>query len=423
MRFRRIRRWSAVGWVGLLGLGLAGCNVEGLSDGNKPESLEIQTEDATAAVLYRCTTPVISAAVTYSNGLADDYTQRVTWSSSDPGVVEVSNGDIEIGSTGTYYSAGVLVPHTDGNATITAEFVGLSDSADVEVKSPKELWIEGDFNTIATGTSTQLEFYGVLDQDIGEVSLSGSAEWSIPAADGSLDVASSSGVVSALAPGEAQAIRAGFATCDEGAEFTIQAQDATGLAAEYEFDEDVELAVGTTERITVYASFEDPDTPWQNISSEVDYELNEDSDDYVATVSASDEALYLLAADEGEAALDLRFDAADLELTTRFRTFVERDFDSVVITPEQSAIGWSDELQLEAVATDSETGVSQSVTRHISWSLDVSDVLTVSSSDDEAGLVTPLGDQDGEVEIIGTLSGTVDTVDAVVNVLVYNDDE
>uniref|UniRef100_UPI0032B2B68B hypothetical protein n=1 Tax=uncultured Abyssibacter sp. TaxID=2320202 RepID=UPI0032B2B68B len=188
---------------------------------------------------------------------------------------------------------------------------------------------------------------------------------------------------------------------------------------EREFTNDTELAVGTSERYTVYAGFADPSLAEQNLSDDVDVELQETESER-AVLSTTDAHLYLTALDDSDGeGIHVRFDPADLEADSPLRIQVEREFDTLTVSPENAELAWDDELQLTAIATESATGVTQDVTRHVSWELDVDDVLTVADTLDDAGLVTPIGDQDGDVQIIATLSAaTTETVDTIIQVRV-----
>lgn len=372
---------------------LSGC--EGLSEGNRPVSIAVSASDD--RVVYRCFVSSALAAATFTDGTVSDFTARVTWSSSDPGVVEVSNGDIEVGNSGSYYAAGTLIARNEGTATIQGDLISLSDSLQIEVKRVADFYIEGESTVLAPGSDLDLTAYLVLDPDSEPQDFTNSVIWSLPSPDGSLSVGASSGVVEALAPGAPQQVQAGFGNCSDTAEFTVQARSLTGLRIDREYGDAAALAVGTSERYTVYGQFDHG--PDQNLSDDVEVTLLEQGDGQ-AILNNTEEGWYLTAIDAsfGEG-VEARFDSADLEAQTPLRPQVERDFDQLDITPADITITDDEEVQVTVIATERSTGVSQTVTRHVAWALDVDDVLSVDASQDLAGRITPLGGQDGIVEI------------------------
>ena len=143
----------------LLG-GLAGCDT--LGEGNTIQKLEIvpatrltQVENFEQGGTYlvpQCLRDELIVLATFTDGSQVNFSGRADWTSSDPGVVRVSNGDIPFvlvannpADDGTFhestvveYARGTVVPvGTPGQgATITAAFAGLSASIDLEIRKP-----------------------------------------------------------------------------------------------------------------------------------------------------------------------------------------------------------------------------------------------------------------------------------------------
>lgn len=143
----------------LLG-GLAGCDT--LGEGNTIQKIEIipatratQVEAFAQGGTYlvpQCLRDELLVLATFTDGSQVNFSNRVTWSTSDAAVVRVSNGDIPVvlatnnpADDGSFhesevieYARGTVVPvGTPGQgATITAEFAGLSASIDLEIRKP-----------------------------------------------------------------------------------------------------------------------------------------------------------------------------------------------------------------------------------------------------------------------------------------------
>lgn len=143
----------------LLG-GLAGCG--GLGEGNTIEKIEIvpatrltqveSFEQGDTYLVPQCLRDEVIVLATFTDGSQVNFSRRATWSSSDPSVVQVSNGDIPIvlatnnpADDGSFYehatvkyTGGTLIPAgTPGQtAVITAKFASLSASMTVEIRKP-----------------------------------------------------------------------------------------------------------------------------------------------------------------------------------------------------------------------------------------------------------------------------------------------
>jgi len=126
---------------------LTGC--DSIGDGSTVQSLQIQVaatgESAGPFALNRCLRDQLVVVATFTNGTRADFSYRATWTSSDPAVVQVSNNDIPLVvasdgafiDTAAFYRPGTLVPRAaSGTATVTASFLGLTSSMDVQITTP-----------------------------------------------------------------------------------------------------------------------------------------------------------------------------------------------------------------------------------------------------------------------------------------------
>ncbi|MGH8441394.1 MAG: PKD domain-containing protein [Nevskiaceae bacterium] len=144
----------------LLVAGLAAC--DSIGEGNTIEKFDIiPASNATRLApfevgdnhkLFQCLRDELIARATFTDGTQVNFSNRVTWSSSDPAVVEVSNGDVPavlaVGNPaldGSFwvhesltYGSGTVIPHgTPGqSATITVKFASLSASLTVDIRKP-----------------------------------------------------------------------------------------------------------------------------------------------------------------------------------------------------------------------------------------------------------------------------------------------
>ncbi|MGH8442649.1 MAG: PKD domain-containing protein, partial [Nevskiaceae bacterium] len=102
--------------------------------------------------LFQCLRDELIARATFTDGTLVNFSNRVTWSSSDPAIVEVSNGDVPAvlavnnpAGDGSFwvhdrltYGSGTVIPHgTPGqSAIITVKFASLSASLTVDIRKP-----------------------------------------------------------------------------------------------------------------------------------------------------------------------------------------------------------------------------------------------------------------------------------------------
>lgn len=179
-------RTLLAGAIVAVGTGLAACS-GAVGSGNAPQRAEITVPGTVNQLstlrMYQCLTSAISAVVFFTDNSVGDFTARVKWSSSNPGAVMVSNGDIPVRDGSGFYAAGTLVPAGTGNAIITADYFGIVSQMAVSVGTPLDITVKGilegnyiplnrynlnstDATTgfsMGSGTSLQLAVTAVLD--------------------------------------------------------------------------------------------------------------------------------------------------------------------------------------------------------------------------------------------------------------------
>lgn len=138
----------------ILGMGaclLAGCDI---GDGSAPQALEIRIDGVTEdAEVFACASQVPQAVLTFTDGQAADFVRRVQWSSSDPEILEVSDGTLE--APQGFFVTGALLPKKAGTATLRAEYLSFSDEIDVTV-TPTQLEVGPARSRVLVGRNAQL---------------------------------------------------------------------------------------------------------------------------------------------------------------------------------------------------------------------------------------------------------------------------
>lgn len=81
---------------------------------------------------YECAAFQLYATAQFDgeNANEGDVTGRVVWRSSNPGVIDVSNGDIRA-EPGSVFPAGTVIARSVGTAVIRADYIGLYDEFSV----------------------------------------------------------------------------------------------------------------------------------------------------------------------------------------------------------------------------------------------------------------------------------------------------
>ncbi len=163
--FRSVLRGAAAACA----VALAACS-DPVGSGVAPQSVIIAAPAPNAPVAlqtlqtFECLTSQVRAIMVFSNGSEGNFTARVKWSSSNPGAVAVSNGDIKVNGGTGFYAPGVLVPVQAGNAIITADYDGIISHLPVSVGTPDSIQLKaflyGDYipltslNNVGNGSSS-----------------------------------------------------------------------------------------------------------------------------------------------------------------------------------------------------------------------------------------------------------------------------
>jgi len=256
--------------------GLAACSGGAVGSGNAPRNMVITAPSTTIPLpslkMYQCLTSGLRALLYFSDGSVGDFTNRVVWSSSNPGAVKVSNGDIP--GPGGFYGRGVLVPDGTGTAIITADYFGLISQTAVSVGPLVDpqlkavidgnyvpLWRINPNNTSPTkaftmgqGTQVQVAVTAMLDHAETDITGFSTVGFQTPNNGVATVVQTGAGGAALIAGGFGGPVvpMASFASCD-----LTTITDATNI---------VNMSVSPVQSIAMQPEFPPPD-PSQPVSS------------------------------------------------------------------------------------------------------------------------------------------------------------
>lgn len=429
---RRTQAWSLIGMV--VAVGTAGCDINGIGNGNRLESLSISKSASSglfaddSSTAYLCFSDQLQAIGTFSNGGQGLYTGRGTWSSSDPSVVQVSNGDLAYpGDDTLVFGEGVIVPVAEGSATIQFDYVGLSASYEVTVKSISSLTVRESAISVAPETQRGVGLTATVEGY--EVDASLAAEWTFDEEETDdialLGVSTTSVFVSGVAAGGPLTLRAELPLCADDPNYadlivsvSVAQPDSITLTREFVDAPNNELILDTTEQPAVLATFADGST--QNLLGQVT--LESDNEEIVLPSASIFGVLSALAVGDanitavygGDDGDDEEDDTDPPEVRSNIvpLTVVERTLDGLSITPDAPTITALGSQQFEAIGQFDAGAATQPVTRAVSWDSSDTSVAVIGEGTLSGGLAQSLQSEDGAVTITATYnSGEDDAID------------
>ncbi len=411
----------------LIGLSavLAGCG--GLGNGVLPVSASIQPfgglVGAPTAKAFTCLTTGLSFFVTFSNGASGNFTSRATYSSSNPGVLRVSNLDIPVpGQANTFYARGTLVPVATGTTTITVQYLTFVRTIEMTVAELQNFRVSPASADLAAKSQLDLAVFGDLDGVT--TPLDSVVTWSFVTPDtGIANIDSVSGTMTGVAVGKLTA-RALIPACGKTQDAAVTVATLQSLALSREFGSTSNLIVKTTERLIATGTLDSGKT--QDLSTQVSY------------TSSAPDALYFLpgsllniaiaAEDKGAAVQvgakfpDPAITAPDIDITP-----IAASLNTISVTPTSVDVPAGLTTQFNAIGsfTGSSSQISQDITRHVAWSssdLSVVSVQTLllSSFNGFAGLAATVSSAAGKTATVtataNSAAGTPTAVIATLNV-------
>lgn len=418
--------------------GLAGCDSGGIGSGNALETVELKRATGVLGTesnrSFLCVRDTLALLGTFTDGSVGDFSTRAQWSSANPAVLQVSNGDILVDpadpSRGAFVH-GTLVPLAatapGQTVRVTATFVGLSASYDVSIGDPGPARIIPQSQpdaadpvlpqNVAVGSTEQL--FAFAEFDGHTINVTNAADWSfapdasIPDFDDVALIGASSGVVAGLAPAGPLTVRATFSACDRVTTTQVRVRDLAGLALAHEFTPQTtsnigQVVIGTTERLRVRGTFAEGTD--QDLGQQVSLTSSAPT---VASVNALGLRTGIAALTAGSTQIGACFDpaptdndadaeddpvnescsAADPNRVVSAATLpiaaIARTLASVAILPQNPSIDALGRQQFLARGTYAD-GATQDITRHVAWSSSNTAVAGISGLSSSAGLALSL---------------------------------
>lgn len=412
---------------------LAACkNSNPVGEGTGPTDLWIRSGISTSGVqIIECGTTVLQAIARFEgdHDSQSDVSSRVIWTSSNPGVIDVSNGDLETyPGSGSYFPVGTVVARTTGVATIRASYGdgALTASFGIDAKPIKGMRIWPELTRMAPNSQAKFFLYVDPENDALEQDLTGSAVWSIPSSSPAGYITSGSTVQGSTNPLDTPfTLEARLYTCDQKITRTISLGKVSGLNLSYEQPTGAKVPLGIDDRVRVDAVFEDASAIPQNLSSQLVIKNADGYDPDIASTSTATATTtvtsgstaqlgandYLLIGglqDKKPVKLQLTYDKSGLNLValTREYTFTDIDVTSLRVDPASVDLTFPDLGQLSAYATFQD-GIERPFTRFVTWSTEYVDLLSsVGANGINGGLLTPLN-VGGEAKVFATYTSDI----------------
>ncbi|NGY06950.1 hypothetical protein [Solimonas terrae] len=417
---------------------MAACsNGSPIGSGKGPQALAVTYNGNTAAVdMVECQTTSLTATATFADDNGDHastsvVTSRVVWSSSAPGIIDVSNGDVETyAGSGAYYPVGTVIARATGNAVITATYAdAMTASISVSAVDISSMRISPVLTRMAPDSTTTFHLYVQPQLDQIEQDLTANVNWMITDSGAPAVVSGTSTVVASRTPVDQNfTLEARLPTCNLNLSQTMSIGTVANLQLSYEQPQNQPVPVTLGDRVRVDAVFDDASAPPQDLSDQVEVDA---ADGYnkanASALSAAASTVtdvngntylestpYLVVSGDAdrldrEIAFKLTYDKAgiDLTTTTRVYTFSDADILSMRIDPTQTDLTYPNLGHLQAYGVFDD-GVERPVSRAVSWSLidtGDSDLLSVNGSGLDGGLLVPFN-VGGNARVFATIDST-----------------
>lgn len=409
LRFASLHRYIL---AGSLVLATAACDISGIGDGNALESIELNRLtgllDSTSNKSYVCFTDQLQVVGRFSDGQAGDYSSRATWSSSNPAVVEVSNGDIQLPTDPTLaYARGTLIPRAPGTATITANFVGLKASYEVQVVAPEAFEMETSQLVLAPNTAGALSLLATIDGE--ELNVTRAASWSFvqdeEVTEDYASIGAATGIIVAkdVSTGITLTAKADFVLCPDFAgaqnlQASVVVSPLVGIELTREFADapDNELVKGTTDLLKAVGTLATGDT--QDLTAQLTYTAADTEKVFVGAGGVRNLVSGLAVGETTVKATwtgidpdpeDDDVDPPTLDSNSVVFNIVEDTVHSLAIDPPEGVtlkVGSSTQLTAKATYTAVPTR-TQFITRHVAWSSSDGTKLGVGNGASSGGLL------------------------------------
>lgn len=415
IRSRLSRGAVVLGAVGLLLL--SACkNGDPIGKGQGPTAVRVAYGAETSSLqTVECATVPLAAIATFDGdkGKSDStVTSRVIWSSSNPGVIDVSNGDIPTApGSRTFYPPGTVIARTIGSAVIRADYAGLSGGFSITAKAISSTRIAPALTRMAPDSQATFKLYAQPQTDQLEQDLTASAIWSLPGTSPAAMVGSGSTVQAFVSPLDSNfTLEAKLYTCDRSITQTMSLGEIDHLQLSYEqpiATSNVPLRIG--DLIRVDAVFKDASAPVQNLSDQVEADAQAlGYNPGIATISTTatssvtsggvtrlEPNKYLLVTGNVDAvgspiAFQLTYDKTvlDIKVPTRVFTFQDVDLVDMHLDASTADLQFPNLGKLNAYGTFKSESFERPISRYITWTVADGSLLSVSGGLD-GGLLVP----------------------------------
>ena len=421
-----VRALRRLFWITLPVLLLAACS--GIGKGDKLETLAIVNARTGLALTppvlgYQCLRQQLSVFGTFTSKSIGDYTARATWTSSNPAVVKVSNGDPILdkdpANSANVFQRGVITPMSIGTAVVTAEYVGIIASINVEVRAPDSIILSTSpidatpaLANTSIAPSSLLQFRAYARLDGVDTDVSSDPRWSIvndPA--NAIATISSTGLVVGVGAGGPVTVNANFDACPGTAFNNLTANVTVSpvrkLSLTRQFSAGTQLVVGTTEALTAIGTLDNGAT--QDLSAIATYTTS--------TPASSVSVLSLLsnfatAASVGTTDVTASFGATPATVTSAPVTIATQTATlnaiAILAADQNRQIaphGHYDHYHALGTYTPTAGGANftQDITRHVLWTSSDATAVFMANTLANAGFALSLKPDTGCFSVIATL--------------------
>lgn len=383
--------------------GLAGCDVVGT--GSRPEGVVIRYEGMEGGIqTFECASFQLAGIMRQNhNGVLSegDMTSRGEWRSSNPGVIDVSNGDLETERhSGIYLPAGTVVARNPGNATIQFSFLGMQTTFAVSAEPISEVRMTPEIEYLAPGSYQSFALEARFGDDDVTTDVSSSAYWRIVS--GSVPVTLTGTTVQTQSDpvGQPFTLEAQLYACDRRAQRHLTIGAIQALRIVHEQPEHLTIPVGYSDLLHVEADIEGSGGAVQDLTDQItiqqvvgdvdEAELSNNGSAYVVTgLKAGLPVQYRV-----------RYAPLGLDVLTRVMSFETLELQQLRISPEAVTLHYPDTFRFDAVGLFSD-GHERPLRRSVTWASENTELLGVATSGAEIGTVTGYG-LEGKVEITAT---------------------
>ena len=342
-----------------------------------------------------------------------DITSRGAWRSSNPGVIDVSNGDLETeAGSRLYFPAGTVIARGAGSATIQLDYLGLLATFAVSADPIGGLTITPEIDYLAPGSYQTFTLEAELDDDEPATDITSSAVWRIVSGSVPVGIVDASTVLTQSDPvGQPFTLEAQLFTCARRAQRQLTIDAIQALRIVHEQPEGLPVPIEYSDALRVEADMVGGGSgAVQNLSGQVTIEqVVGDADE--AQLSQSAEALVLSGLKAGRPVqYRIRYAPLDLDVLTRVVTFEDLELLQLRISPETLTLEYPNTFLLDALGRFSD-GHERSIRRAVTWTSLDPDLLSFVGSGIDSGEISGRG-VEGVVEVTAGASNSEGALEA-----------